>query len=260
MSAAEHDDMHWEELAAGFALHALDPEEEVAFRAHLADCGTCQATLDDDSLVAAQLASLVDDTTTAAPPWSRIRPVLGAPQQPEESLRPPQPLRPMPARPDTAVRLPHQRHARLLAAAAAFVGLAGVAVAGWQIADRSGGSGGVPSAVSACRASSSCHVVRLLADSKAEAGDVLVREGSAAVVPTAMPALDASHVYVLWQIPRDGRPTPVAALPHVASSKAGEAVTLVIPYADTTAFAMSVERADQVPTQPTKVVAIGTAT
>lgn len=216
MSAAEHDDMHWEELAAGFALHALEPEDELAFRAHLSDCTTCQATLDDHSLVAAQMASLVDDTTTAAPPWSRIRPGLGA--QPAR-VTPPQRLRPLPAHQTATGRLPHPRHARLLAAAAAFVGVAGVAIAGWQIADRSGGSDGVPSAVSACRASSTCHVVRLLADSKVEAGDVLVRAGSAAVVPTAMPALDASHVYVLWQIPRDGQPTPVTALPHVADRK-----------------------------------------
>jgi hypothetical protein len=257
MSGAEHDDMHWEELAAGFALHALEPEDELAFRAHLSDCTTCQATLDDHSLVAAQMASLVDDTTAAAPPWSRIRPALDASTG---RLAPPQQLRPLPARHDTTGRLPHARHARLLAAAAAFVGLVGVAIAGWQIADRSGRAGGVPSAVAACRASSTCHVVRLLADSKVEAGDVLVRDGSAAVVPTAMPALDASHVYVLWQIPRDGRPTPVTALPHVAASKASDSVTLVIPYADTTAFAMSVERSDQIPTQPTKVVAIGTAT
>lgn len=258
MSTAEHDDTRWEELAAGFALHALEPEDELAFRAHLSGCTTCQATLDEHSLVAAQMASLVDDTTTAAPPWSRIRPVLGAPPA---RVVPPQQLRPLPAREEaTGPRLPHPRHARLLAAAAAFVGLAGVGIAGWQIADRSSGTGGVPSAVSACRASSTCHVVRLLADSKVEAGDVLVRDGSAAVVPTAMPALDASHVYVLWQIPRDGRPTPVTALPHVATSKTSDSVTLVIPYADTTAFAMSVERSDQVPTQPTKVVAIGTAT
>ena len=59
--------------------------------------------------------------------------------------------------------------------------------------------------------------------------------------------------------PRDGSPTPVTALPNVAATKESRSVALVIPYADTAAFAMSVERADQVPTQPTKVVAVGTA-
>jgi hypothetical protein len=153
-----------------------------------------------------------------------------------------------------------RRHARLLAAAAAVVALIGVGVAGWQVAGRSHSSSGVPSAVAACKSSPGCHVVRLLADGNVEAGDVVVRDGSAAVVPTAMPALDASHVYVLWQMPRDGRPTPVTALSDIATSKASHSVPLVIPYDDTAAFAMSVERADQVPTQPTKVVAVGTAT
>src|SRR3954451_2449167 len=91
MSAAEHDDARWAELAAGYALHALEPAEEQAFTTHLAECAVCQATLDDHELVAAQLASLADDAESAAPPWSRIRPVLGPPSQsaPVHELHPP---------------------------------------------------------------------------------------------------------------------------------------------------------------------------
>lgn len=258
MSTAEHDDTRWAELAAGYALHALEPEDEIAFREHLAGCDTCQSTLDDHSLVAAQLASLVDDTDTTAPPWSRIRPALGTPAALPTQPQTRPPLAPAPT--DAAVRQIRPHHTRLLAAAAAFVGLIGVAVAGWQITGRTGSDSRVPSAIASCRTSPDCHLVRLLADSKVEAGDVVVRDGSAAVVPTAMPALDASHVYVLWQIPRDGSPTPVTALPDVAASKESRSVSLVIPYADTAAFAMSVERANEVPTRPTKVVAVGTAT
>lgn len=258
MSTPEHDDTRWAELAAGYALHALEPEDELTFREHVDGCAVCRATLDEHSLVAAQLASLVDDTETAAPPWSRIRPALPSPPVafPRQAADRTQPQG---STTDDVVRQIRPRHARLLAAAAAVVGLVGVAVAGWQVAGRSNGNGAVPSAVASCRTSPGCHLVRLLADSKVEAGDVIVRDGSAAVVPTAMPALDASHVYVLWQIPRDGSPTPVTALPNVAA-KETRSVSLVIPYGDTAAFAMSVEPADQVPTRPTKVVAVGTAT
>ena len=255
MNPVEHDDARWAELAAGYALHALEPDEEQIFTSHLAGCSICQGTLDEHSLVAAQLASLVDDTATSAPSWSRIRPALGG------LGTPPATSRPEAARPDrdAVVRRLRPRHTRLLAAAAALVGVVGVGIAGWQLA---GGSDRhrAPSPVAACRVGQGCHVVRLLADGKVEAGDVLVRGGTAAVVPTAMPALDAAHVYVLWQLPRDGRPTPVTALQHVQTSKASSSVTLVIPYADTAGFAMSVERADQVPTRPTKVVAMGRAT
>ena len=256
MTSAPHDDTRWSELAAGFALHALEPDEEQAFREHLADCTTCQATVDEHALVAAQLASLVDDTTTAAPPWSRIRPALG-PQTSTGSI--PQPQRPAAEPRDAVVHRLRTRHARVLAAAAAFVGLVGVAVTGWQLAGRSTNDTRVPSAIAACQADAGCHVVRLLADGKVEAGDVVVRGGSAAVVPTAMPALDAAHVYVLWQVPRDGRPTPVTALGAVETAQASPSTTLKIPYDDTVAFAMSVEPADRVPTKPTKVVAVGKA-
>jgi anti-sigma-K factor RskA len=256
MSAGPHDDLRWSELAAGFALHALEPDEEQTFREHLADCTTCQATLDEHSLVAAQLASLVDDTTMTAPPWSRIRPALDLRPSTVPMQRPQQPA----AEPrEAVVRHIGARHARVLAAAAAFVGLVGVAVAGWQLTNRSNNETRVPSAIAACRATAGCHVVRLLADGKVEAGDVVVRDGSAAVVPTAMPALDAAHVYVLWQVPRDGRPTPVTALGAVRTAQASPSTTLKIPYADTVAFAMSVEPADRVPTKPTNVVAVGTA-
>ena len=253
MTPVDHDDAFWAELAAAYALHALEPEDELTFTSHLTDCAICRTTLDQHSLVAAQLASLVDDTATSAPPWERIRPTLS--ERPSSSA-----VHHPTDEPDAAaVRPVRPRHTRLLAAAAALVMLLGVGIAGWQLAGRSSTTG-APNAVAGCHVSDGCHIVRLLADGKVEAGDVLVRDGSAAVVPTAMPALDAAHVYVLWQMPRDGRPTPVTALQHVVTSKASPSVTWAIPYADTAGFAMSVERADQVPTQPTKVVAMGTAT
>jgi len=249
MSATEHDDARWAELAAGYALDALDPDDEQLFTAHLAECAQCQASLDDHELVAAQLASLSDDPDADVPPWSRIRQVL----EPRTDAVPPQ------EQPDTKVRQLRARHSRLLAAAAAFVLLAAAAVAGWQLAGRGGDGSSVPDVVARCSAASDCHVVRLLAG-KDEAGDVLVRSGTATVVPTAMPALDRSHVYVLWQLPRDGRPTPVTVLSDVHTAQPGAAASLAIPYDDTAAFAMSVERADKVPSHPSKVVALGNAT
>ena len=254
MSTPEHDP-RWAELAAGHALHALEPEDEQEFTAHLATCATCQAELDEHSLVAAQLASLAtDEAATAAPPWSRIRAALTDPAVATG------PTPASEATGDDAVvhRLPH-RHARLLAAAAAVVGLMAVGVAGWQIADRSSGGSSVPAAIAGCHTADGCRVVTLLAG-KAEAGDVLVRNGQARVVPTAMPALDPSHVYVLWQLPRDGAPTPVSVIGDVRTAHATAPTSLAIPYDDTAAFAMSVEPANRVPTKPTRVVAVGSAT
>src|SRR3954466_622098 len=246
------DHTRWDELAAGHALHALEPEEEAEFNAHAAGCADCRAALDDHALVAAQLASLADENAGAPPPWSRIRPSLTA-----------SPAAPPGEDSDASVtelaRRPSPRRSRVLAIAAAVGALPAIGVTGWQLAGRDDNPS-VPSAVTSCRTLPDCHVVALLADGKVEAGDVVVRDGSARVVPTAMPPLDASHVYVLWQLPRGGRPTPVTVLSDVRNRQATPAKSLALPYDDTAAFAMSVERADRVPTQPTKVVALGNAT
>ena len=257
MSTAAHDDGRWDELAAGYALHALEPDDEQTFRDHLDGCAACRASLDEHALVAAQLASIADDAEAPAPPWSRIRPALGVPTaEPVASA----PAAVTAAQPEAVVRQLRPRHTRLLAAAAAVVAVAAIGVAGWQVGHHSSGGAAVPSAIAGCRAASGCTVIPLLAG-KAEAGDVLVRDGSARVVPTAMPALDAGHVYVLWQLPRDGAPTPVTVVGSaVRTAQASPSTSLAIPYADTAAFAMSVEPADRVPTKPTKVVAVGTAT
>jgi hypothetical protein len=50
----EHAD--FDELAAGYALHALDPADEQRFLAHLAGCPRCRAALEDFTEVTAGLA------------------------------------------------------------------------------------------------------------------------------------------------------------------------------------------------------------
>jgi anti-sigma-K factor RskA len=244
-SADRSDHTRWEELAAGYALHALEPAEEAELLAHLRECAECRGAVDQHTLVAAQLASIADGHDADTPPWERIRPGLGA--APHATAAP--------AATATIHRL-RRRHPRVLAAAAAVVVLAAIGVTGWQVTGDNGSTSKVPAAVAACKASPPCHVVTLRAGAAA-AGDVLVRATTATVVPTAMPALDPSHVYVLWQLARDGRPAPVTVLGEVRTSQASAPAALVIPYVDTVTFAMSVELADRVPTKPTKVVAVG---
>src|SRR3954464_15586358 len=116
MSAHEHD--HWEELAAGFALDALEPEERADFSAHLASCAQCQELVDEHRLVAAQLGSLAGDDVSP-PPWRRIRAgVGGAPRGPDGA--------------EVVVRRRRPRFATLTAAGGA-VAVAGAAVATWQL-------------------------------------------------------------------------------------------------------------------------------
>src|SRR3954454_8599231 len=116
MSAHEHD--HWEQLAAGFALDALEPEERADFTAHLATCAQCQELVDEHSLVAAQLGSLARDDVSP-PPWSAIKAgVVGEPPRPAEA---------------EVVALRRGPRFAAMAAAAAAVAVAGAGVATWQL-------------------------------------------------------------------------------------------------------------------------------
>ena len=223
----------WDELAAGFALDALEPAEEAELMDHLEECETCRATLRDHQHVAAQLGALADDDDVAPPPWSAIRTgIVG-----ELAERP-------------AAR---SRRPLLLGAAAAGVAVIAAAV---SVVSLGGGTSARDAAVSACRAESACHVVELSRGSH-ERAVVIVRNGTARLVPTDLDTPSSGRVYALWQLPSDGKPTLLA---QPVSRSGSSSTPLVLPYDDTAAFALSVEPPGPRATAPTTVVAVGTAT
>ena len=230
----------WDELAAGYALHALEPDEEMRFTEHLAGCDECTALLREHELVAAQLGALAfaaDSDDVQAPEWSAIRAaVVGA---------------------DAPVSLAARREANrrqpwVIGAAAAAVVIAAAGVVVWQ----THGTSTTPAerAVQSCRHQAGCAVVRLHAPQGADPAVVLVSANKVTMVPLAMKAPAPGKEYVLWQLPRSGAPTPVA---EITDAKAPSSAGLVMPYADTAAFAVSVEPSSVPPSQPTQVVAIG---
>jgi anti-sigma-K factor RskA len=227
-----NDHEHWEELAAGHALNALEPEEESAFARHLATCTRCQEVLADHVLVAAQLGSVLD--TSDAPSWDRIRQgVVG----------------------DTRVVPIHRARSRrrqvlLSSAAAAVLVLAAVLLAVLPGSSRSTQQ----AALSSCAKSAGCHVIRLQ-----DRATLVVQGGSVRVLANRLGPAPADHVYVLWQLPRDGRMTLVGALTETRDGTVGEQHRLALPYTRTAAFGLSVESSHSVPTSPTKVLAVGTA-
>ena len=234
-----HDD--WDELAAGYALHALEPDEEQRFTEHLAGCDECMAAVREHELVAAQLGSLAhSDEDVPAPAWSAIRSsVVGEPAPVSLDAR----------------RKARRRQPMVLGAAAAAVVLAAAGIVVWQ----TNGSSTTPAerALQSCRQQSGCSVVRLHASRGADPAIVLVSSERVTMVPLAMKPAPKGKEYVLWQLLRSGAPTPVAELTDASGpSSAG----LVMPYADTAAFAVSVESSSVPPSQPTQVVAIGNTT
>jgi hypothetical protein len=70
----------FEELAVGHALDALEPEDDLAFRAHLAGCGRCQQDVADHVETLAQLAQLSEPVEPPPELLDGIRAGIGAPE------------------------------------------------------------------------------------------------------------------------------------------------------------------------------------
>lgn len=83
------------ELAVGWALHALEPAEEMLVAAHLPECAECTRTVADAELVGATLALTVPEQAPSAALEQRVLAVTSTPQvtpvAPAESPSPPQP-------------------------------------------------------------------------------------------------------------------------------------------------------------------------
>ena len=70
MTGSEH--ALYEELTAGYALSALEPDEELLFLHHLAGCARCELELAEHTAIASQLAYAVTDAAPTASLWVGI--------------------------------------------------------------------------------------------------------------------------------------------------------------------------------------------
>lgn len=233
------DHVRWEELAAGHALDALEPEEDAEFTAHLAGCARCAEVLADHAFVAAQLGQLVDPLDVSAPSWASIREGVVPTPAPVTSLE--------------QVRA-RRRSPRLLSAAAAALLVAGAGAVWVASSSREQQQSPQQATLAACAASPGCHVVNL--QGKAS---LVVSNGSVRLLSSSLPVPAAGKVYALWQLPRGGRMLLVGSLRATAAGTVGESHALVLPYEETTAFGLSLEPSTVVPTAPSEVVALGSA-
>jgi hypothetical protein len=147
----------------------------------------------------------------------------------------------------------------VLAAAAAVVTVSGAAIAGWNATHGTGHHApGTVTALAACQQQPGCRVVHMHNPDGADTAAVLVNSDRVALVPLGMVRPPAGRTYVLWQLPRDGRPIIITEFRDTSQQTAS--VPLPSDYPDTAAFAVSVESANVTPSRPTHVLAVGTAT
>lgn len=202
LSVPSHAD--FEELAAGFALDALEPEEEDRFLAHLPTCSGCALALEQHLTVAAQLAYAVDPVPAPPLPAGLAAAVASAPGGlPVDPFATEEASARLTA---TRVQLPAPRRARLLAMAgtlgvAVLLAAAAVGVA-VQGADRSGGEQAAGAEALVAVNDPGANLGRLVsADGQATVhGTAVVAKGHAwLVVQGLAPSRRGTH-YVAWEI------------------------------------------------------------
>ena len=108
MTADDRRDVHdpFDELAVGWALHALEPEDEAVFAAHLPGCERCATTVAETSEVMAAMATDLPQAEPSAALRDRIRAAVEQTEQlPAPIPEPATPIEPAtaPVRPVRAV-------------------------------------------------------------------------------------------------------------------------------------------------------------
>jgi hypothetical protein len=245
----------YEELAAGYALEALEPQDEQPFLVHLSSCPMCRQLVAEFREAAGNLALLADPAPVPAHLGETIRAAaLGESATPLRVVGSPARSR----RRDRSRRpaaLLHRRAPMLLAAAAALLIAAGVGT-GLAVTGQS-----APGAPTTCSAATGCHRIVLSdATTHRPAAVVLVQSGVAYLLPRSLPPdNEASEIYVLWQVTGAHTPLPVASFDvRSGQHSAIKMGPLAAPYSATWAFAVSLEQGRVIPPAPSHPVALGT--
>jgi anti-sigma-K factor RskA len=266
--------------AVGWALHALEPDEEMAVLLHLPQCASCRAAVQEAEQVLAGLGGSVEAAEPPAGLRSRLMAsVADTPQRPP-TLRP-RPVDPSPAEPSpTDAAGPARRHrldaeaaarparrswlsgrGRKLVAASlavvAAVSLGSLIVSNVQLRQAESAQAQGLSELLAELDRPGSEVAVLADPSGAPLAAMLVNGAERQVYPLGLPVNSADNIYVAWGIPDGGAPVPLGAF-DVASADQGVLTVGSAPQAEEfTTYAISIEPGRTAPASPTQVVASG---
>jgi hypothetical protein len=260
-------DEGFEELAVGWALHALEPEDADAFLPHLAGCARCRQVVDDTTEVMAGLAAAAPSADPPPGVGERLRAEVALTPQdiPEERSRAvaPEPAaRPgPPAAAPAALPVPRRRWTPVLVAAAvaAVVGLGG-----WTVVltgdrnDARDAAAAEASMVEELLRPGPAMVVPVADDGGRTVATLLARDDGVQVVSHALAANDRDdEVYVLWGLEQG---TPKALGTFDVTGSGPQMSSLEVEGADDfRSYGLTVEPGRTAPEAPTTdVVARGT--
>jgi hypothetical protein len=264
-----HED--FEGLAAGYALHALEPEDEQRLAAHLLTCQACSRTIADAAAVGSAFAELVvveerpsaglrDRILAAAAAEPRERIVSS--RIPESVVWPdpfPGAARGSRGKAEMARRF-NARSRILVGAMAAIIGV-GVAVP-VTLSVSGGHSKNVNPALAAALMVPGARLVTLTGDSRTSASaEAVVTDKSVVLVADRLPHNNRSNsTYVLWMAGGTGAPVAVATFDATEDSPVVEAVEkLPMSASEIKHIAVSHESGRKAPASPTDIVVQGTA-
>jgi anti-sigma-K factor RskA len=235
----------YEELAAGYVLGALEPDDEDAFQRHLDGCPTCAANVRELEAVAGELAYAVPPVDPPDTLWAGIRREI----RPEAARRP---AIPEPAAPRARARAPGRSRRLLQGLGAAAAVLLVVALSLWnldlrdenaiyrdrvaaleratQLANDPGAAlvtlGGAPDRPGEAQAT-------VIASSRQDRGVLLVEN---------LPPLARDRVYELWGAPGGDFSRAEKALVFQPLRRPGvQTLPFEVPIQPRTAFAITVE-------------------
>jgi anti-sigma factor RsiW len=265
----EHAD--FEALAAGYALHALEPEDEQRLSAHLMTCPACARIVADTASLGAAFAELLDSeppppglrerilaaaTAEPRPPREPVREPL-SPTQPAPRVVAPDRVAPSPARPVPSRR----RLLRERTAIAALAAAIGVAVAVPVTLAASHHSSVASTALEQLLLAPNSRQMTLKSTSGSQLATAVVADRGVYLLADGLAANDRSKsVYVLWAATAQGPPKAVATF-DVHSSAPVQLTAAKLPYSagQIQQMAVSLETGRKAPAHPTDVV-LSTAT
>lgn len=263
-----------DELAVGWALKALEPDDESRFAKHILDCSRCNQTVQEAQEMTAAMAVSVPMEEPSDALRARILAAVAA--EPRDATPPPPaqlPTRPAArvlstaGRSHHAVRRPRGRAfvmARGLVLAAALALVVGLGV--WNLELRSG------QADAQAVAARQSEVLEQLSDrgiyriapletSSGEAvGTVVVHDGAAKVLSDGLPVNDVEQeIFVLWGMRSQLSPVALGTFDVVRSELDVRTVSSTSTGLDQyDGYAISREPGRQAPPAPTEMVATGT--
>lgn len=255
-----------DELAVGWALHALEPEDEAVFAVHLPQCARCAATVAETTEVMGAMAMDLPGAGPSADFRSRLLAAVETTEQvsgpavPNPSAPVVHEAAPVPS-PRAAERSPWRRSlpASLVAAAvAAIVGLGLWNVFLTSSRERLAETVAAQEEVVAVLLEPGRATVAPLLDDGRTVATVVARRGELQVVTDGLSVNDADDTtYVVWGI-EEGAPTALGTF-DVRRSEI-DVRTVGSPSTDVDGFqqyGISLEPGQEAPSAPTEVVAIG---